>query len=89
MSVILAIWEAEMGRLSVQGQSRKIVCEICPLQLQNNQMGWRCGSSGRMPALQVQSSKFNHNPPSTDHPKKEKKANKEQLLKELKNKSNM
>jgi hypothetical protein len=51
--------EAEMGRIKVQGQPRQRVWET---HLQNNQskMDRRCGSKGREPALQAQSSKFKH-----------------------------
>jgi hypothetical protein len=39
----------------VQGQLWQIVCETPPTPFQTNQskMNWRCGSSGRAPALQV------------------------------------
>jgi hypothetical protein len=51
---ILATWEAEMGRIVVRGQPGQTVLQI---QLQNKQskMDWRCGSSGRAPALPARS----------------------------------
>jgi hypothetical protein len=55
--VILAIWEAEIGRLVVQGQPRQVVCKT---HLLNNQskMEWRSGSSNRVSALQAWSPEF-------------------------------
>jgi hypothetical protein len=60
MPIILATWEAAIGRIMVQGQPQQIVHETP--HLQNNQrkmnwrcgsrkMNWRCGSHGRMPTL--------------------------------------
>jgi hypothetical protein len=53
MPVILATWEAEIGKTEVGGQPEQIVWDP---HLQNNQskMDWRPGSSSRVPALQVQ-----------------------------------
>jgi hypothetical protein len=44
MSVILATWEAEIKRISVQGQPRKIVQETLSPKTKSK-MDWRCGSS--------------------------------------------
>jgi hypothetical protein len=57
---ILVAWETEIWMITVQGQPQKIVCEMPPTHLQNNQTktDWRCGSSSRAPALQVQSLEF-------------------------------
>jgi hypothetical protein len=56
MPLILAIWEAESRRITVRGQRRF----MRPPHLQNDQskVDWRCGSSGRTPALQVWSPEF-------------------------------
>jgi hypothetical protein len=50
--VILATWEATIGRIVAQGQPRQIVHEFHPPSPKNKQrkMDWRCGSSGRVPA---------------------------------------
>jgi hypothetical protein len=55
--VILAIWEAEIGRIEVQGETRQTVCKT---NLQNNQskVEWRCGPRDRAPALQARSPEF-------------------------------
>jgi hypothetical protein len=42
--VILATWEAEIGKIVVQGQPESIV---------QSKMYWRHGSDGRVPALQA------------------------------------
>jgi hypothetical protein len=61
LAVILAIWEVDR-RIMVRGQPGQIVFETYtpPPHLQNNlsKMDWRRGSSGREPALQVQSPKL-------------------------------
>jgi hypothetical protein len=51
--IIPATWEAEIRSIMVQGQPGQIVHKPSS---QNNQskMDWRCGSSSRVPALQVQ-----------------------------------
>jgi hypothetical protein len=54
MPVILAIWEAEIRRIMVPGQPRQIVLKNSHLINNQSKLDWRCGSSGRMPALQVQ-----------------------------------
>jgi hypothetical protein len=68
MPVILATWEAEIGRIAVSGQSRQIVHETLHLQNSQSKMDWRCGSSGRVPALQCLQFKLQ------SHQKKKKKA---------------
>jgi hypothetical protein len=57
LKLVLASWDTEIRRIKVGGQSGQIVLDP---HLQNNQskMDWRCGSSGRTPALQAQGSKF-------------------------------
>jgi hypothetical protein len=57
MTVILASWEAETGKITVQGQSGQIVLETSPPN-NHSKMDWRCGSSSRVPALQVQKPKL-------------------------------
>jgi hypothetical protein len=59
---------AGIRRFKVQGQPRQIVHKT---HLQNIQgkMDWRCGSSGRVPALQVLNPKFK---PQSYHLKKKK-----------------
>jgi hypothetical protein len=56
-TVVLATWEAEIRRIQFQASQGKA---FPTLHLQNNQtkMEWRYGSSGRKPALQVQSPGF-------------------------------
>jgi hypothetical protein len=49
-SVILATWEAEIGKTMVQGQPRKIIWETPHLQNNQSKMDWRCGSNGRASA---------------------------------------
>jgi hypothetical protein len=49
----LGTWEAEIGRIQAQGQPRQIVPETPHLQNNHSKMDWRCGSRGRVPALQV------------------------------------
>jgi hypothetical protein len=57
MPIILAIWEAEIKRVAVQGQPGE---KGGTPYLQNNQrkMDWRCVSSSRVHALQAQSPEF-------------------------------
>jgi hypothetical protein len=55
---ILATWEAEIGRIEVQGQPRQIVSEIPISKITRAKMGWRFGLSHRGAALQVQSPEF-------------------------------
>jgi hypothetical protein len=67
MPVILATWEAEIGRITVQGQLKQVIQRP---QLQNNQSktDWSCDSNSRVPALQVQSLEFKpqfHTPKKT------------------------
>jgi hypothetical protein len=57
MPVILATWEAEIERIVVQGQFGKIVLETPHLR-NKSKMDWRCGSYGRVSALQAQSPVF-------------------------------
>jgi hypothetical protein len=58
MPVILATWEAEIRRITVQGQSGEIF-HLTHLQNNQSKMDWsRCGSGNRVPALQVQSPEF-------------------------------
>jgi hypothetical protein len=54
--MILATWRLRYGRLKFEASPGKRVHEIP----QNNQskIDWRCGSSGRAPALQAQTSVF-------------------------------
>jgi hypothetical protein len=59
MPVILAPWEAEIGRIVIRDQIGKIVCETTPISKTSKaKMDWRCGSSGRAPALQAQIPEF-------------------------------
>jgi hypothetical protein len=51
---ILAIGEAEIGRILVQDQSRQILHEIPSPKCNQIEMDWRCGASGSAPALQTQ-----------------------------------
>jgi hypothetical protein len=50
MPIILATWEAEIGKILNQGHLGK------QFRRHHNQskIDWRCGLSGRAPALQVQ-----------------------------------
>jgi hypothetical protein len=69
ISVILVTWEAEIGRIVVQGQPRK---HFVRLRLQNNEnkMNCRCGSR----VEQVQSPEFktqSHTPPKKREEKNE------------------
>jgi hypothetical protein len=59
MVVIPATWEAQIGRIVVKVQARTGK-QLRDSISKNNQskMDWRCGSSGRAPALQVQSPEF-------------------------------
>jgi hypothetical protein len=45
MPIILAVWETEIGRISLQTQPGQIVHEIPSLQNTQSKMDWRCGSS--------------------------------------------
>jgi hypothetical protein len=67
MPVILAIWEAEIGRIAVRGHPSK---QFARPHFQNNQsqMDRRCGSRNRAPAWQVQTPEFK----SHSHLKKKK-----------------
>jgi hypothetical protein len=51
MSVILATWKAEIGRMVVQSQTRQTVCKTSSPKNNQSRMDWGCGSSGRVPAL--------------------------------------
>jgi hypothetical protein len=59
MLVILASWEAEIRKITVQSQPRQIVLEIPISKIaraktnKQKQLDWICGSSGRAFALQV------------------------------------
>jgi hypothetical protein len=59
MPIILATWQAED-----YGSRPALANSLQDSHLQNNQSKiiWRCGSSSRAPALQVQSTKVNPNP---------------------------
>jgi hypothetical protein len=57
-SVIVATWEAEVWRITVQGQPRQPV-----LQSNRSKMDWRYGWSSRTPALQAWSPEFQPPPP--------------------------
>jgi hypothetical protein len=57
--VILATWEAEIGRVAVQDQPGQIVGELLISKITTaNKMDGKCGSSGRAPGLQVGSPEF-------------------------------
>jgi hypothetical protein len=62
--VILATWEAEIRRILVQGQPGQLGFVRPYLQNNYSKIGWRCGSSYRVPALQVWRSEFNSSPQS-------------------------
>jgi hypothetical protein len=47
--VILATWEAEIGRIKVRGQPQQVVPETPISKI--TEMDWRCSSSSRVPAL--------------------------------------
>jgi hypothetical protein len=51
---ILATWEAEIEWISFRGQSKEIKFKRLYLQYNQRTMDWRCGSRGRVPAMQVQ-----------------------------------
>jgi hypothetical protein len=51
MPVILASWEAKMGRIAVLGQPRKIACETPFPNNNQSKMDWRCDLSDRVLAL--------------------------------------
>jgi hypothetical protein len=55
MSIILVTWAAEIWTIVVQGQSRKLVLETPISNLTRAKMDWRCVSSGKPPASQMQS----------------------------------
>jgi hypothetical protein len=55
-SVILAIWEAEIRRIEVHGPVQ--ANSLTPSQDNQGKIDWRCGSSDRASALQVQSPEF-------------------------------
>jgi hypothetical protein len=50
--------EGWAGRIEVWGQLRQIILETPHLQNNQSKMDWRCGSSSRVPALQVWSPEF-------------------------------
>jgi hypothetical protein len=52
--IILTTWETEIGRIAVWDQPREIVLKISISKSNQSKNGLElCGSSGRMPALQV------------------------------------
>jgi hypothetical protein len=53
-----------MRRIMVQGQSGEIVWETPISKNNQSKIDWRCGSSGRMPALQARSPEFKNPNPS-------------------------
>jgi hypothetical protein len=53
MPVVLAICEAKIRRIKVQAQPREIVCKTAISKNNQSKTDWRCGSSGRKPALQA------------------------------------
>jgi hypothetical protein len=57
-TVILATGEAKIRRIMVQGQIGQIVHKTPTGKVTTAKMDWRCGSSDRAPALQVQSPYF-------------------------------
>jgi hypothetical protein len=71
--VILATWEAEIGRIVVQGQSGQIVCKDPISKITRAKMDWICGSSSRVSPLRVQYPEFK----PQSHQKKKKKKKKE------------
>jgi hypothetical protein len=54
----LVTWEAEIRRITVRGQPGQIIHKIPIYKIMRAKMDWRCGSSGGMPALEVQSPEF-------------------------------
>jgi hypothetical protein len=68
--VILTIWEAEIGRIVVQGQRGQIVPETPISKITRAKMDWRCGFSGKVPALQVCSPEFKFQSPPLPAPKR-------------------
>jgi hypothetical protein len=50
-------WETEIGRMGVQGQPKQIVY-VTHLQNNHSKMDWKCGSSSKAPALQMQIPEF-------------------------------
>jgi hypothetical protein len=56
-TVILTTWGAEIGKVTLRGQPRKIVLKT-PSPKKQSKMDWRCGSSRRTSALQGQSPEF-------------------------------
>jgi hypothetical protein len=55
--IILATWETEISRITVQGQPKQIVLKTSSLN-NYSKMDRRCGSSSRAPALWAWSLKF-------------------------------
>jgi hypothetical protein len=56
MPAILPTWEAVMG-IAAQGQIGQTVLKA-PLQNNQSKTDWRCGSGGRVPALQAQTPEY-------------------------------
>jgi hypothetical protein len=56
--VIIATLEAETRRISVQGQPGQMDPETPNSKNNQSKMGWRCGSTNEVAALQVQSLEF-------------------------------
>jgi hypothetical protein len=50
---MLATWEAEVRRISVQGQPRQILHETPISKNNQSKMDWKCGSSGREPVYNM------------------------------------
>jgi hypothetical protein len=70
--IILTTLEAETRRIMVQGQSGHIVHKT-PSPNNQSKMDWRCGLSGRVPALQVPSQVQTPVSPKAQKKKKKKK----------------
>jgi hypothetical protein len=64
MPIILATWEAEIGRIGIQDHSRQVIDKTPVSKNNQRKMDWRCGSSGRSSALQVRSTEFKHQSPA-------------------------
>jgi hypothetical protein len=58
--VILATCKGEIGRIA-KGQPEQIV-HLTHLQNNHSKTDWRCGSSSRMPAVQIRSPEFKKSP---------------------------